>query len=215
MLTTPITTAHFHASVLSLLTSYNQSVSDSSSPQSQPLPLVPALKPVDTPLTPNDTISQLVAFTSPWIDLGSPDPVIAHLSRQVFNLEIAYAAFCGVVTVVVQGPRLLTSSSVPQYARAIKEALSIGSYLQIHIKMPIVAGAHEDGQDVGDLAAFAREEYSTGVRLHDPHAPDSFSAWDAWNIVRSVCKYHPRVSVGKIDCYDTALLFSNFVVSRL
>ncbi|KAF2202151.1 arginine N-methyltransferas-like protein [Delitschia confertaspora ATCC 74209] len=194
MLTSPITTPHFHASVLALMTSYNQAISETSDPNSQPLPLIPAFKPVDTPLAPSDTISQLVAYTSPWIDLGSPDPLISHLSRQVFNAEIAYAAFCGVITVVVQGPRLSSSSSIAQYARAVKQALSVGGYLQVHIKMPMAGGSDSEGNgDMGDLSSFAREEFVG--KDEEQQSTDPLSAWDAWNVVRSVCNYHPRLSV--------------------
>lgn len=204
MLTTPITTSHFHASVLALMTSYNQAISESEQPQAQPLPLVPALRPVDTPLTPNDTISQVLACTSPWIDLGSPDPLIAHLSRQVFTLEIAYAAFCGVVSVIVPGPRLRTESSVALYARAIKEALSVGAYLQIHIMMPMVGDADTDNEEMGDLARFAREEFTNGCS--EEQTADPFGAWDAWNLVRTVCKYHPRLSLGKNNSHPEAII---------
>lgn len=193
MLTTPITNAHFHARVLSLLTSYNQTIQDDSSPSdSHPLPLIPALDAVDTDLGPSDSISQLLAYTSSWIDLSSPDPVIAHLSRQVFHLEIAYAAFCGVVTVVVPGPRLSHGADgVSQYARAIKEALSTGGYIQLHVLMSMdgskLAAAEED---LGDLARFVNPDLdSHSVR------PDANSSWNAWNAIRSVCKYHNRLSV--------------------
>ncbi|KAF2185298.1 arginine N-methyltransferas-like protein [Zopfia rhizophila CBS 207.26] len=195
MLTTPITTPHFHASVLSLLTSYHQAISETSPyPSPQPLPLIPALKPVDAPLTPGDTISQLLAFTSPWIDLASPDPLIAHLSRQVFNLEIAYAAFCGVVTIVVRGPRLAYGTNgLSQYARALKEALQVGAYIQLHILMPMAGGTDADNdEDMGDLVRFARPEFVEG---QNEQSTDPFSAWDAWNTIRSICRYNARLSV--------------------
>ena len=203
MLTMPITTPHFHASILSLLTTYSQAHLDGSTPSKHhPMPLVPPLKPVDTSLTPSDSISQLIAFTSPWIDLTSPDPLIAHLSRQVFNQEIAYAAFCGVVTVIVQGPRLhhgpMHAKGTSQYARAIQEALSLGNYLQLHILMPMIDNLElENDEDMGNLARFAREEYIKGHSENQEVKADLFGTWDAWNVIRSVCKYSSRLSVGK------------------
>ncbi|KAF2260816.1 Skb1 methyltransferase [Lojkania enalia] len=197
MVTSPITTPHFHTRVLSLLSSYIQAVSDASPPNSaQPYPLVSAFESVDTSLHPSDTISQLVTFTSPWIDLASPDPVIAHLSRQVFSLEIAYAAFCGVVTVVVPGPRLSHGpSSLAQYARAIKEALALGSYLQLHVQLPMDGSkATDEEDDVGDLARFASSEY-TSERQNQGGHQDPWSAWEAWDVIRSICRYHSRLSI--------------------
>ena len=195
MLTSPITNDHFHTRVLGLLNAYTQNLAGSAHTQSQPLPLIPALDNLDTPLGPSDTIGQLVIFTSSWIDLSSPDPVIAHLSRQVFHLEIAYAAFCGATNVVVSGPRLSHGQNgISRYARAVKEALSTAAYMQLHIQLPIdgtVAAANED--DLGDLARFARAEFEQSKESNNN---DPWSSWDAWNTVRSICKYHNRLSVG-------------------
>lgn len=199
MLTAPITNTHFHTRVLRLLDAYNQAIAEASlPPEAQPLPLIPALENNDTHLGPSHSISQLVTFTSSWIDLSSPDPVIAHLSRQVFHLEIAFAAFCGAVTVVVQGPRLSHGAAgVSQYARAIKEALSTGAYIQLHILMPMDASrAAEADEDLGDLARFARKEYAQQRESPLGHT-DSYSSWDAWNALRTVCKYHSRLSLGE------------------
>ncbi|OAG12489.1 Skb1 methyltransferase [Paraphaeosphaeria sporulosa] len=191
MLTTPITNDNFHSRVLSLLRSYTHATEGSA--QAQPLPLIPALEDVDTPLVPDHLISQLVAFTSSWIDLGSSDPVIAHLSRQVFHLEIQYAAFCGVVNVVVPGPRAANGTDgIAQYARAIKEALSTGAYVQLHVMMPVdFSKASEEG-DLGDLARFVRPEFAQSP---GQQAPTLFAAWDAWNTIRTICKYDSRLSV--------------------
>lgn len=201
MLTTPITNSHFHSRVLSLLSAYRQAVSSSESSisqQSQPLPLIPALEYLDTPLTPSNTISQLVTFTSPWIDLASADPIIAYLSRQVLNLEIAYAAFCGVVTVVVQGPRLSAGADgFSQFARAVKEALGTGSYIQLHIQMPMDGTtATDEDEDLGHLARFANSEFSHQQQHGDTTSNlNAFGSWEAWNVIRTVCKYHGRLSL--------------------
>lgn len=190
MLTSPITNDHFHTRVLSLLTSYTQSLDDS--PQ-QPLPLIPALDHPDTPLGPTDYVSQLVTFTSAWIDLSSPDPVVAHLSRQVFHLEIAYAAFCGATNVVVPGPRPAHGQNgVSQFARAIKEALSTGSYLQIHIQLPMDGSSPvSSSDDVGDLARFASPEHGSPSK----GKAEAWSSWEAWNNIRTMCTYNNRLSV--------------------
>jgi protein arginine N-methyltransferase 5 len=191
MLTSPITNDHFQNRVLSLLDSYTQTLSES---QSQPLPLIPALDNLDTPLSPNDIISQLVTFTSSWIDLSSPDPVISYLSRQVFHLEIAYAAFCGVTNVVVPGPSLAHGQAgVSQYARSIKEALVTGSYINLHVQMPMDGKQPSTTEvDLGHLARFARSEFEPSSQTKNVN---SWSAWDAWNTIRSICKYHSRLSV--------------------
>jgi type II protein arginine methyltransferase len=204
MITTPITTPHFQSSVVTLLSTY---ISDETATGESPLPLVPPLGPADTPLTPSETISQLVVYTSTWIDLAAPDPVVAHMSRQVFNAEIAYAAFCGVVNIVVQGPKLYPgrqrSLGLSQYARAIQEALAIGPYLQLHILFPMTEGpgtaADEEPQHLSQLV---REEFLSEADPHAQNSKDPFGTWDAWNVVRTVCKYNPRLSVGKNLLFD-------------
>ncbi|KAI0589526.1 Protein arginine N-methyltransferase [Pyrenophora tritici-repentis] len=191
MITSPITNDNFHTRVLGLLNAYTQTLAES---QSQPLPLIPALDNLDTPLGPTDTIGQLVTFSSSWIDLSSPDPLIAHLSRQVFHLEVAYAGFCGVTNLVVPGPRLAHGQAgVSQYARSIKEALQTGSYIQIHVQLPMDGRQPSSSEDdLGDLARFARPEFEPSSQAK---TLDSWSSWDAWNTIRSICKYHNRLSI--------------------
>lgn len=205
MLTTPITTPHFHSRVLALLSNHlSELVAEDANPSGRqiPAPVIPALSPVDTPLTPGDVISQLLAVASSWIDLCSPDPLIYNLSRQVLCLEIAYAAFCGIGNILIPGPKLhhrnLHGGGLTQYARAIQEALAAGNYLQIHIMLPILDHPDTDNDDeMGSLVPFAREEY-LGETLEDrPRKADIFGTWDAWNLIRTVCKYNVRLCVGK------------------
>lgn len=211
MLTTPITTSHFHTRVLTLLACHisalvdrtNSSIISSTSlAPDLPAPLVSPLTPLDTNPTPNESVSQLLAVTSPWIDLASPDPLIADVSRQVFNLEIAYAAFCGIGNIIVQGPSChygrITAARLSQYARAIQEALTLGPYLQLQVLLPMTEVAEEEnGEKGGSLAPFIREQYLEHAELQRKSKTDLYGTWDIWNIIRTTCKYHSRLSVGK------------------
>lgn len=164
--------------------------------------IISQLSPLDTPLTPDQSTSQIIATTSAWIDLGSPDPVIADLSRQILKLELTYAAFCGITYVLISAPRLRCGSSgdigLVQYARTILDALSHGPYMQIHIWMSMIEHAESDGDMIGDLAAFARPEYQE-EEDHEARKVDVFGTWATWNVIRSLCKYHSRLCVGKLD----------------
>ena len=199
MLTTPITTPHFQSRVIAQLSNHLETLR--SRPVVSP-PTVPELSPVDTPLTPGEVISQLLAVASPWIDLASPDPLVYNISRQVLDLEIAYAAFCGIGNVIIPGPKLhhgnLHGEGVTQYAYAIQEALAIGNYIQIQIWLPMIDHPDSDVEDVeGSLTPFAREEYVGEEDGSKPRKADVFGTWDAWNIIRSVCKHNARLFVGK------------------
>lgn len=171
MLTSPITTPTFHTRVLTLLSNYITEL-DRNCGTELPVPTIPSLSPVDTPLAPGDTISHLLAIVSPWIDLCSPDPVIYDVSCQVLLLEVAYAAFCGTGNIILPSPKLhhgkLHGEGVTRYAYAIKEALKIAQYIQLSIMFPMMDGPEQDGDEVeGSLAQEARAKY---VGLSDGHS---------------------------------------------
>ncbi|KAL4794462.1 PRMT5 arginine-N-methyltransferase-domain-containing protein [Aspergillus venezuelensis] len=206
MLTTPITTSHFHSRVLGLLSSHlsnSQPVSHDDSrtlmttDNTRPL-VVPRLGPADTHLTPNEAMSQLVGVTSSWIDMCSPDPLIADISRQVFMLEVAYAAFCGIGYLLIPGPKLhhntMHSDGVIYYARAIQDAISLGPYIQFHIWTNMVDNQDLELDAMGDLAPLAREEFLEDAELEIPKI-NLFGTWDAWDAIRRTCKYHSRLFV--------------------
>ncbi|KAL8731797.1 MAG: hypothetical protein Q9181_004187 [Wetmoreana brouardii] len=212
MLTSPITTPLFHSRVLALLSNH---LSDLKNGLHEDIatPALPNLTLTDTPLTPGDIISQLVGVASPWIDLSSPDPIVYNISRQVLELEISYAAFCGLGNVVVPGPRLQYGSShgegVAQYAFAIQEALALSNYTQLLIHLPMMYHPDQDGEDVqGSLSPFARPEY---VEEGPKSKHDFLATWDAWHIIRT-----PRVMEKlmfwewDLSRYSPPLLLSHF-----
>jgi len=60
-------------------------------------------------------------------------------------------------------------------------------------------------EDVGHLAPFAREQYVQGANTGKKRKADFLGTWDAWNMIRSVCKYHSRLFVGEIDHHSFLL----------
>ncbi|QSZ36112.1 hypothetical protein DSL72_007237 [Monilinia vaccinii-corymbosi] len=205
MLTSPITSPHFHSRVLTLISHHLAEISaiessDAPTKATPPAPIIPPLNPVDTPLTPSDTVSQLIGYSSPWIDLCSPDPLIANISRQVLNIEIAYASFCGVGNVIIPGPRTYSGGSgdntgLAQYARAIQEALAIASYINIAIHLPMY-GLEDQKEMTGDLLPFSRYQGTAdAARDEKEKEVELYENWDAWNLIRDVCKYNSRLSV--------------------
>jgi type II protein arginine methyltransferase len=162
-------------------------------------PIVPPLTPDDTGLFPSSAVNTYTAYSSAWIDLGSSNPVIANISRQVLNLEVAYANFCGVRSIIIPGPRKDVSHDssngcLSQYARAIQEALAIGSRINflIHIPMYREPGLEEKIDTISSLLEVSDES---------PPPPaqdiDLFSSWDSWHHIRTVCSYNLRLFVGK------------------
>ena len=201
MLTTPITTPQYQSSVLNLLSGYLHQIEAGVSPEDLPMPLVAPLTPLDSNLDPHtlstEMQSRTIAVTSPWIDLASPDPIIAGLSRQVFNQELAYAAFCGLSNVLIAGPAvssLAKDAGVSLFSRSIQEALSIGPYLQLSILLPASGVQNsEENEDSGRLSTFTRAQYEEGSVVN--FEPSELDSWEVWNTIRSTCKYSSRLSV--------------------
>lgn len=164
-----------------------------------PDPIVPPLTTRDTALFPNSSAVGMVAYSSAWIDLASPHAVVASVSRQVLNLEVAYANFCGIPFFVVPGPRqdAVTAGGgrgVAQFGRAVQEAMLIGTRLQFIIHLPMY---REPGleEKIDTLSAMFNPPNGTEGRKTE--YIDLFSAWDTWHRIRTVCNYSPRVAVGR------------------
>ena len=174
-LTSPITTPTFHTRVLTLLANYMAEV-EKDPDMGLSAPTIPSLSPVDTPLAPGEAISHLLAVVSPWIDLCSPDPVIYAVSRQVLEMEVGYAAFCGIGNILLPRPKLhhgkLHGEGVTNYAYAVQEALRIAQYIQLSIMLPMMDDPSQDSDEVeGSLAEEARAKYlrlDEGYDYEDP-----------------------------------------------
>lgn len=137
------------------------------------------------------------AYTSSWIDLGSSNPVIASISRQILNIEINYANFCGVKSIVIPGPSRDASKdggnqSVAQYARAVQEALTVGSRLTFLIHMPMYREPRQE-ESSKTLSSLQKHD-ETGQESKEI---DLYTAWDSWHQIRTVCNYNQRLLVGK------------------
>lgn len=193
-----MTNSHFKDRVADLAKSHLAQLGEAGSAgQTLADPIVPPLTPEDTALYPNPVSNTYIAYASPWIDLASRNPVIASISRQVLNLEIAYASFCGVRSVVVPGPRRDGSKNggnqgLAQYGRALQEALSVGGRLNFLVHMPMY-------REPGLEEAVPTLSESTGEGKTDgpPEEIDVYSAWDSWHVVRTICEYNLRLFVGE------------------
>ncbi|KAI1110962.1 PRMT5 arginine-N-methyltransferase-domain-containing protein [Nemania sp. NC0429] len=189
--TTPITNAHFHERIQKLV---DESLSRAST-GSHIDPIVTPLTPEDTTLFPEVYTSGFIGYASPWIDLCSPNHVIASVSRQVLNLEVDYANFCGVRSIIVPGPRQDSaqtgdSRGIAQYARAIHEALLIGSRVNFVIHLPMY-------REPGLEEKIAQLTISNETEKSPPSAKeiDIFTSWDSWHVIRTVCDYSARLFV--------------------
>ncbi|KAF7551289.1 hypothetical protein G7046_g7766 [Stylonectria norvegica] len=199
--TTPITNGHFRERVFGLIAAHLATLDEAGekgttrATSSRAEPILPPLTPKDTSLFPSAAVNTYTACISPWIDLSSADPVIANISRQVLNIEINYANFCGVRSILIQGPQQDASRNggnqgLGQYARAIEEALNVGNRLNFLIHMPMY---REPGLEssVETLSTLRPGE----VAKDGKKEIDLFTAWDTWHQIRTVCNYNTRLFV--------------------
>ena len=202
----PITTNVFQSRVTSLLSDYLHS---SSLPDHaiKPTPTIPPLTAADTYLTPGNLVPTLLGVLSPWIDLCSPDPAVYDFSRQVLEMEVSFAAFCGLNVLVLPPPKSYGSPTpghgLSQYAHVVRKVLELGIFMQFSVMMPMWDGATQFLEPSKSLAALARpactssEKDSRAASSDFNRRHDFLGTWDSWNVIRSLCNYSSRLSVGK------------------
>ena len=210
-LSTPITSTSFQEKVVSLVSSHAHSANHQGAESNILLPSIQPFAADDTCISPDDANAGFIAIVSPWIDLGSSDPIIRHVSRQVFNAEVAYAAFCGITNVLMYAP--LPDSDLVQYARAIHEGLSQGSYLNLHVLLPMTGELEQDYGNGTHLSELANGEVEEDAEPSKD--PDPIDIWDQWNTIRTVCGYSHKLSIGKSCpncCYSQTLLLIEMII---
>ena len=200
MITTSITNANFQSRVVGTVSNAFVDPAPGTEAQSDGSPLlIPPLSAEDTELKPADFNARLLGFTSSWIDLCSPDPVIADVSRQVLHMEVAYAAFCGLGSVFVAGPRLYHDDAATQglapYALAIEQALPMGANLSLSCVFSMVDDP--SAQEPCILAGMTRPEFLDNIEAERPRKVDNFGTWDAWSFVRIICSHSSRLFAGQ------------------
>ncbi|KAI2622605.1 protein arginine N-methyltransferase [Xylaria nigripes] len=193
--TTPITNTHFHDRVVKLVGETLSQINGQQGAGSIVDPIVASLTPDDTTLYPEAYTSGFVAYVSPWIDLCSPNHVIASISRQVLNLEVGYANFCGVRSIILPGPKhdttqVASAQGIAQYARAIQEALVIGARVNLIIHLPMY---REPGLEKKVTLLSISSEVQDESQV--PEEIDVFSTWDSWHVIRTACDYDARLFV--------------------
>jgi type II protein arginine methyltransferase len=157
-------------------------------------PVVDSLSADEVRVFPGHYTTQIIAYTSPWIELDSEDPLVAEVSKsvrsshlietkranarlQVLLHEISYASYCGVSKLVVLGPTRPHNAS--QFAEVLNNALAISPFMQLLVQLPITEEEHDPKQ------------------TNDSDLKGLLSSWDTWNTIRTVCNYNQNLAIGK------------------
>jgi len=200
MLTAPITTPAYFSRIKDVVKAHHESLKDQTPVQKMqafiPAPVLSHLTPQDVFLDPFNVSQSLIALTSPWIDLCSTDPVIADVSAQVLRMELTYASFCGVSTVLLRGPTfrggVSPTRATAQFASALLHAMKAANYLHIYLWIPMTGLS---------LASVSNKQVDLNVSLSNGAENtvelSQYDSWDVWNTIRTVCKYSSRLGLGK------------------
>lgn len=198
--TTPITNERFRARVFALVDNHFRDLAAKDQPPtstSTPLladPIVPPLTLEDVALFPSDASRTYTACVSSWLDFGSTDPFVASISRQVLNLELAYAGFCNVKNILIPRPSPENGQfDCSRYARAIREGLAILNQAHFFLFMPM---SHVSAEKLGITLADTVPK-ATPTESPAPETDDTFM-WEAWHQIRSICSYPARLLIGEI-----------------
>ncbi|KAL2315735.1 Protein arginine N-methyltransferase skb1 [Schizosaccharomyces pombe] len=90
---------------------------------------------------PEENVHKVVGLSSAWLELDSEDTLIADRSEEVLLKEASYASYCGLSSIILNGPT--SPMNVMRYARAVSSALNSTMNLKFLVQLAIESG-HED-----------------------------------------------------------------------
>ena len=137
--------------------------------------------------------------------------MVADVSRQVLDLEVAYAAFCGITNIVVTSPAANNSNSntlpanATKFAHAIRHLLSLSPHVQINILVSLGFQCQGEQETRLDYSATTSSQRLDRANTTDQER-SQLSSWRFWDTVRSVCRYKSRLSVGKRKRFTPLML---------
>jgi protein arginine N-methyltransferase 5 len=125
----------------------------------------------------------VIAFASDWIHLDSPDEWVRYDSELALMQEIGWAVYLNLSVLILPTPR--HREQIASYGRAVNAGIRLlaTSQLQLSVQIPI----------------------------YDPHVKLSLStsavtpfeshglSWEMWDAIRSICNYHTKLSLSKVD----------------
>ncbi|ORY82328.1 PRMT5 arginine-N-methyltransferase-domain-containing protein [Leucosporidium creatinivorum] len=136
-------------------------------------------------LTRSEEAGSLMVFASEWLELDSPVEGIRFDSELALRQEIAYASYLSLTTIILPPPRLENREYLADYARAVNSALASSWHIHISIRIPVAE------YTAAQLAA----RPATPAPGASMAAEDRCETWEAWNTIRQLCGYSPRLTL--------------------
>ncbi|KAK6362245.1 methyltransferase protein [Orbilia blumenaviensis] len=151
---------------------------------------IPGLEVEDVNLHPDDLVAsgKVIGVTSQWLELDSLDPLVASASRQVLHHEIGYAGFCGLGTLLIDGPKT-AQRNLAGYCQSIVQGLAINAYLTINIMLPAFGPSLvPEPKDIDSPS-------QNSGRVPPDVLYDDLTSWDIWNAIRTSARYTQRLGL--------------------
>ncbi|KAF3217196.1 methyltransferase protein [Orbilia oligospora] len=152
---------------------------------------IPGLEVEDVNMHPDELVAsgKVIGVTSQWIELDSLDPLVASASRQVLHHEIGYAGFCGLATLLIDGPKT-AQQNMAGYCQSIVQGLAINAYLTINIMLPAF------GPSLAPKQGEVDDPSQDSDRVPPDVLYDELTSWDIWNTIRTSARYTSRLGLG-------------------
>ncbi|EIN04806.1 PRMT5-domain-containing protein [Punctularia strigosozonata HHB-11173 SS5] len=161
-------------------------------------------------LTRLDEAANVIAVVSDWLELDSEDDWLRHDFEIALQQELAYATYLNIGTAILPPPR--NRAHAASYGRAIGAALAANPALHLSLRLPIYDPAVFQAQagkppaspapvsvpGSPSPATFSPSRASvSSVGSSVARAPegDLNGNWEMWDVIRSVCDYHPHLSL--------------------
>ncbi|KAF8515395.1 PRMT5-domain-containing protein [Hysterangium stoloniferum] len=130
-----------------------------------------------------DEAESVIGIISDWLELDSPDDQIRRDSEIALLQEISYASYLNLYTVILPPPK--NRAHVGSYGRAVNAALLATANIQLSICIPLYSRSSSSIHPSSGGAAVLDHDFS--------------DAWEMWDSIRTICSYHPRLSL-TLDC---------------
>lgn len=138
---------------------------------------------------------------------------------QALQQELAYACYLNISSVILPPPR--NRSHVASYARAVNECIKNMPYINVSIRIPIYDPSifHPRSSSISSSVSSPANLMPSTPRIEIPsdslespkasRAPEGElnATWEMWDVVRSICDYHPRLTLSKLLVYPFRKLY--------
>ncbi|EJD06474.1 PRMT5-domain-containing protein [Fomitiporia mediterranea MF3/22] len=161
-----------------------------------------------------DEAEGVIGIASDWLELDSPDDWVRHDCEIALRQELAYASYLGLSIVVLPPP--LERAHAASYGRTLRACFDNSPYMQLAVRLPLYDPAFlSSAQKTSATGSNTPIPISPGLpsspglaqgispispalrsaSLKAPPVGELSGAWEAWDVIRTICGYNPRLTL--------------------